>query len=245
MDSNIQEWFDQHEPFNLNEERLRSLSSGLTATDGDGVNCHNTEQIGANIQKQLDNVSVAEASIKRSEQVRSLDHLYPGIKVDKQKVHINPTLLFSRLIAIAQREEDIDVYFDYELTAFPTSLFKDNAMRTSAKAQLAKVLTDPVQPSERSVQAIYVLDGGALLHRVKWAKKATYKDIAQQYVRYVRSKYGNSCIVFDGYEQGPSIKDHEHQKSCEDVQMSSSVNLWTLTLTNRYFFPMRRTKASC
>ena len=32
----IQEWFDQQEPFDLNEQKLRSLSSGLTATDGDG-----------------------------------------------------------------------------------------------------------------------------------------------------------------------------------------------------------------
>ncbi len=25
-------------------------------------------------------------------------------------------------------------------------------------------------------------------------------------------KYGEACIVFDGYEQGPSTKDHEHQR---------------------------------
>ena len=31
-------------------------------------------------------------------------------------------------------------YFDYELTAIPTSLFKDHAMRKTAKAQLAKAL---------------------------------------------------------------------------------------------------------
>ena len=35
-------------------------------------------------------------------------------------------------------------YFDYELTAFPISLFKDNVMRKAAKAQLAKSLTDSV-----------------------------------------------------------------------------------------------------
>ena len=60
----IQEWFEQHEPFNLSEGRLCSLSSGLTATDGDGVDCDITEEVGAKIQKKLDNVSVAEASLK-------------------------------------------------------------------------------------------------------------------------------------------------------------------------------------
>ena len=58
-----------------------------------------------------------------SEQVKYLEQLYPGIPVDKQKVNINPTALFSRLIAIVQREEDMTPYFHYELTAIPTSLF--------------------------------------------------------------------------------------------------------------------------
>ena len=219
----IQGWFDHHEPFNLNEHKLRSLSSGLTATEGDGINCHKTEEIGRKLQKHLDNISVLEASIKRSEQIKSLDHLYPGIKVDKEKVHINPTLLFSRLIALVQREEDMLPYFDYELTAIPTSLFKDYAMRKTAKAQLAKVLMSKVQPSGRNAQLYHVLDGGALIHRVKWLKRETYSDIAKKYVSYVHHNYGHSCIVFDGYNHGPSIKDHEHQrrlkKTCADIQL--------------------------
>ena len=72
-------------------------------------------------------------------------------------------------------------YFDYELTAFPTSLFKDNFMCKATKAQLAKSLTDSVNVSERRRQAKHVLDGGALLHKVKWGKM-TYQDIAKQYV---------------------------------------------------------------
>ena len=222
----IQEWFDQHEPFDINEPRLRSLSSGLTATDGDGISCDITEQIGAKLQERLDNVTVTvtDGSIKRSEQARSLDHLLPGFKVDKKQVHINPTILFSRLIAIIQRGEEITPYFDYELTVIPTSLFKDNSMRKTAKSQLAKALTNNVKPCEQNIQAKYVIDGGALIHKVKWSKKATYKDIAQQYVSYVRTKYGTSCIVFDGYEQGPSIKDHEYQlrvsRTCADIQLS-------------------------
>ena len=67
--SNIQEWFNDHEPFDLNEQRLRSLSTGLTATEGDGVNCDKTEQVGEKIQKQLDNVTITEASIKRNDKI--------------------------------------------------------------------------------------------------------------------------------------------------------------------------------
>ena len=87
------------------------------------VKNHETERIGAKIQTKLDNVSIPDATIKRSEQIRSLEHLCPGILVEKQKIHINPTLLFSRLIALVPREEQMRQYFDYELTAIPTSLY--------------------------------------------------------------------------------------------------------------------------
>ena len=38
-----------------------------------------------------------------------------------------------------------------------------------------------------------------------------------QYRRYVKSKYGRACIVFDGYGNGPYAKDHEHQQRAEKV----------------------------
>ena len=49
-----------------------------------------------------------------------------------------------------------------------------------------------------------------------------------QYSRYVKSKYGKVCIVFDECDNGPYTKDHEHQRrarkmaayvSLEDLQM--------------------------
>lgn len=172
-------------------------------------------------------MNVIDASIKRSDQVRSLNQLQPSVQVDKKKVHINPMLLFSRLIALVQREEDMAPYFEYELTTIPTSLFKDNGLRKTDKAQLGRFLKRDVEPSELSLQAKYVLDGGALIHKVKWKKRGTYQDIVKQYVSYVRCKYGTCCIVFDGYKQGPSIKDHEHQrrvkKSCADIQVVESM----------------------
>ena len=62
-------------------------------------------------------------------------------------------------------------YFEYELTSFPTSLFTENVMRKAVQAQLAKCITDSVDYSEYRRQVLNVLDGGALLHRVKWGKK--------------------------------------------------------------------------
>ena len=79
---NIQEWFDHHEWFDLNNDKLYSLSYYLTASVHDGVNYHETEKVGSCIQKQLDNIPIPEASIKRSHQVCSLNHLTPGIQVE-------------------------------------------------------------------------------------------------------------------------------------------------------------------
>ncbi len=192
-----------YKPFNLNQPKLCSLSSGLTDSEGDGVNCDEAEQVGAKIHKKLDNVSVVDASIKRSDQVLSLDFLQPGIQVEKKKVNIDPTILFSRLIDIVQREEDMAPFFEHELTTIPTPLFKNYCLRKTDKAQRAKSLKNGVELSALNVHATCILDGGALIHKVKWAKKVTYQDIARQYVSYVRVKYGNCCIAFDGYNQEP------------------------------------------
>ena len=109
----------------MNKPNLHSLSSGLSAADGNDINCDETETFGLKIHKQLERLSVIDASIKRKHQVHSLDHVLPGIQVDN--IHINPTLLFSRQIAYVQREEDMAPFFCYELT-FPTFLFKNNAL---------------------------------------------------------------------------------------------------------------------
>ena len=80
----IQEWFDQHEPFDVKEVKLRSLSSGLTTTKGDDINPHKAEEVGLEIQMQLDGLNVAEASIKRRDHIKPLADLKPGIQVDQQ-----------------------------------------------------------------------------------------------------------------------------------------------------------------
>ncbi len=57
----------------------------------------------------------------------------------------------------------------------------------------------------------YVLDGGALLQHIPWAKGATFREICTVYTEYVTRKYGNAIVVFDSY-QGKSTKDMTHQR---------------------------------
>ena len=45
-------------------------------------------------------------------------------------------------------------FFNYELTTIPTSLFKDNSLRKTDKAQLARGLKNGVEPSALSLRAV-------------------------------------------------------------------------------------------
>jgi hypothetical protein len=129
-----------------------------------------------------------------------------------------------RLAAVAQREDDVEDYFDYELTNFPLSLFKNQMMRKPDKASLRKVLLpEENQHSSDNLTGEYVIDGGALLHRVHWSKGMQFKSIGDEYVNYVRRNYGLAFVVFDGYEETMSVKSTEHERRAMKNRSSCDV----------------------
>jgi len=121
--------------------------------------------------------------------------------------------LFSRLIVLVERQPDVAQCFAYELTPQPSSLFKDSMMRKPDKASLGRLLCKESIIDVPNTSTVYVLDGGSLLHRVKWPKEMTYIELIGLYLRYVKSNFGSQVtVVFDGYDNGPSTKDHEHDR---------------------------------
>lgn len=86
-------------------------------------------------------------------------------------------------------------------------------MRKADKSQLAHAILKyssncsssdelgTTKPTDR-----YILDGGSLLHRISWNNSDTYEEIAQSYVDFVRKTYGEAIIVFDSYNESPTIK---------------------------------------
>ena len=101
-------------------------------TSKDSVNCEDAEELGLKIQKELD-VLLGAATIKRKNQIKPLASLLNTVKVDEVQVYVSTTVLFTRLAAIAKREENEEIYFDYELTTEPMSLFKNNLTRSPDK----------------------------------------------------------------------------------------------------------------
>ena len=183
-------WIENHNPFDDNEPLLRSIATGLTATKGDGINCDEAEKIGQAIQDQLNGISITEATIKKKDQIKTLELLKMGVEIDKEKIYVDPMLLFSRLLVLIEREEEIREYFRFELTGFPISLFKNGMMRKANKSKLAKALKKNISSnSYQADQSFHVLDGDALLHKVKWLPNTSCQSILNQYSRYVKSKY--------------------------------------------------------
>ena len=222
--SKIQAWFDEKDPFSIADGRLCCLSTGLTAEEGDGINCDEAEEVGDCIQKGMDGVVFVDVGLKKSNCVKTLQLLNKGVTIDGKTMFLHNTHLFSRLVVLVERTTDMAPYFCYEMTPLPAALFKHSQMRKLNKAALGQTVTKNAVVPFASCRTVHVLDGGSLLHRVKWPRSGTYGDILSLYTSYVQKYYGSSAVVvFDGYSSGPSAKDHEHERRA--VKMAATVQV--------------------
>ena len=166
---------------------------------------------------------VLKHSFKRKARAITFD-LQAAVKVGDDEVQIDPLPLFQRLIISGSQANDLANALTYELCNCPPALFEAKDIRLNAvKSQLAAVIWSgvPLEPPPRQ-HFEYVLDGGALLHRIPWQLGDTYGKILQDYGNYVTKHYGQAVVVFDGYEAGPSTKDstHERRTGCEDRKVT-------------------------
>ena len=201
-----------YDPF-TEDPSIHSISSGVTGDKK--VNVDRANSIGEAIIASMVGENVHEYTFKRKDQAITL-----GSKVSLSKdeaVETDPQLLFQRLCVLSTNEpstQQQQEHFQYELCGYPPALFDSFGLpREAKKPALADAiweLTSPVQSGPQSSDPQYLLDGGALLQRLPWQKGHTFDEICAQYRRYVTTRYGKACIVFDGYESGPSIKDATH-----------------------------------
>ncbi|XP_057307435.1 uncharacterized protein LOC130645457 [Hydractinia symbiolongicarpus] len=159
------DWLQQRYPFVYEDTNLHSLSFGLMSDENDCINCEIAEKIGEMKQAKLDNLSVVECTIKRKDQVKPIISLQSKVQLNKESVIVNPPMLFTRLVSIAQRKkEDIEEFFAFELTQEPMSLFKHGLMRKPDKSSLRKaVMNDDkaVEKNQMQIDPFFVVDGEA------------------------------------------------------------------------------------
>lgn len=203
----------QWDPF-APDPALRGLVSGITANKG--VNVDNAEQVGKTILETMTGENVLEYSFKRKSQAVTLGS-QTAITIQGEAVQVDPQLLFQRLSIIACNDTDAADAFRYELCHYPPALFESpQLLRQASKASLADAMWDIVKESQQEsapkLDVHYIIDGGALLQRLPWRRGDLFETICQMYVDYVMRKYSQATVVFDGYMDGPSIKDMTHKR---------------------------------
>ena len=105
--------------------------------------------------------------------------------------------------------------FKSEPTPEPTTLFRNGMMWKSGKSVLRNHLLNKHPSCDYLSSRSVVIDGGALLHKVKWFYGSSFADIIDSYVQYIKnrfSKYESVIIIFDVYNQELSIKSSEHKR---------------------------------
>ena len=225
-------WLDEVNPFDSTRDRktLVSFSTGFSSTPGDSVNSDKAEEVGRDMQEKMDGKTVLDA-MEIKYKVKSLASFRSGPYVNGEKMVIDPLKFFNRLIIACEREVKIKDAMRFELTPTPMSLFDSNQMmRKPDKAALARFLKASVDPIENPPATSLVIDGGWLLHSVRWEANVTWKDIAESYLRFVKlisSQHLRITVVFDGYHA--STKDHEHlrrtKKACCDILIRPDIKI--------------------
>ena len=200
-----------HNPF-LPNNLLKSLSTGIIGNDS--INCYLAKEKGEIGIDQMEDKIYKDLSLKRKDRILSLAAVNSSIKVNNQVIVVDPLVLFTRMLAAKKNDDDLVDYFTYELSPHPMAIFTEHGMRKNKKSSLYDVFTT-LHENVLSSNDVYVVDGGYLLHKVKWHINTTYKDICASYVKYVQSHYGQSIIVFDGYENPESTKRFEQQRRYE------------------------------
>ena len=193
---------------------LRSITTGIVAEDK--VNADKAKEVGEKILSSLTGKNVYDHSFRRKDQVVTMASK-AAVKFHDGKIQVDPQLLFQRLsiIATGGRFDNPKSLFKHEMCSYPHALFDTSLLpRKANKPALADAVWTDVKntSSEATGNVNFVLDGGALIHRVSWHRSFTCDAVYSVYVQCVIQRYGKAMVVFDGYKNGPSTKDCTHQR---------------------------------
>lgn len=190
-------WLDQHPPFTQRKE-IMSISTGVVGNES--INCHLAQELGLMGISKLEGSDFQTVKYKRNERCKPLGTMRSGITVDEETVAVDPLLIFRRICIAKKSEAELEKFLEYELSPFPLSIFNEEGLHKGIKSSLYKEFK-PLADEQIDIEdAIYVIDGGFLLHRVVWPRNVSFSLICDAYIEYVVSKYTSNCVVvFDGY----------------------------------------------
>ena len=151
------------------------------------------------------------ATVKRKDEITTLESLQHSKATKSKEEMAETSIMFKWLITVATRENDLGPIFEFELIFEPMSLFKNAMVRKPDKPSLRKVIMcdeGAVRKEDIENPDNYVLDAGALLHRVRWFKEMKFNAVSEVYANYMRKNYrGCITVACDGYrdEESPIV----------------------------------------
>ena len=112
-------YLSQVSPFTA-EASLRNIATGVTAPPS--VNVHKSKTIGNRILASMEGESVASYIFRKKDQAVTVE-TKSSIKIQDEHVHVDPQLLFQRLVIIGTNNGQLQKVFDHELCHYPPALF--------------------------------------------------------------------------------------------------------------------------
>ncbi|KAL7297902.1 hypothetical protein TKK_0008923 [Trichogramma kaykai] len=125
-------------------------------------------------------------------------------------------ILFQRISLSIQTKEDLPTFFEYELSAFPPTLFDANGMRKTINIEFY-LNFNFIYDISPHINDYFVIDGCFLLQHIVWPAKTPVKHIINFFINYIVEHYSRKgCVVFDGYPESVDgrwyIKTAERQR---------------------------------
>ena len=209
----LMEWLRAHSPCDYSHtEGLVALTSGVVADTK--INCERAYSISTSAANAITGQQFTAIKLKLKDKVVTFSSHRNKIHVRGQTVELNPTLLFYRITCILNNSAEMEMYLTYELSPYPTSLFKDGILRKNDKSDLTSNLKQGIEPI-RCIEelSIFIIDGGYLLRKCVWDSKFTFKEVCLKYIKFIHDNIGmDVTVVFDGYNSLMSTKRAEQRR---------------------------------
>ncbi len=171
----VLQYLQERNPFS-SDSSLRSIATGVHAHPT--VNVDKAVAIRDMILTSMNGTTPAEYTFKKRNQAVTLGLKSSSVKINGDRIQIDPLLLFQRLTTVIQSSDDLESAFKHELCSYPSALFDSSLLlREADKPALAGAIWKaceceaPPDISEDGIQ--YVLDGEALLQRIPWSRGST------------------------------------------------------------------------
>lgn len=215
----IYEFLEDRDPFSLDDLTLRNIYTGEEAPET--VNVDDATKIGCNIISKMIGKNVSEYSFENANKAVTMGS-NNAILIDGKVTHIDPQLLFQRLMLMARNfsDEKLKDVFKYELCQKPSSLFDDSGLMREAKINEFVKQCIAENMAMNSTQFIadfesnsrHVLCGNSFLNRIIWKKNQTFREICLMYLDYAK-KFNNPTIVFDYVPDGTTLDEFNFRRS--------------------------------